>query len=220
LFKWRLNSSAAAVFLVCLATAWNGAKVLEYLRAADHLDRLSGASDSSRKVIAGELRSFIANWNDVTGVADAARRLSDGVVRDAMPDDKAAIENAVAEIVANSPTTYTVWQNLAELRYARGAPIESVLAAFRMSDLTGSHEGYTMVERAMFGLEHWADLTQADRGIVVKDLAGTLDPAFNLQQQRYREILAAKPESERADIFARLKASGFGTPDVLHALGD
>ena len=68
------------------------------------------------------------------------------------PNDKASIEAALDEIAAAAPTSTAAWQSLAEMRKARGAPIDSVLAAFRMSALTGSHEGFFMMQRATFGL--------------------------------------------------------------------
>ena len=86
------------------------------------------------------------------------------------PHDNAAIEGALAEIAAASPTSTATWLALAEVRKARGASMESVLAAFRMSSLTGSHEGYFMMQRAMFGLQHWKDLPEQDQRTVVRDL--------------------------------------------------
>jgi len=129
-------------------------------------------------------------------------------------------EDAVSEVVENSPTSDQVWQELAERRLARGAPITSVLAAFHMSVLTGSHQGFTMVRRATFGLEHWADLPESDRRTALRDVAATIDPWYPPAQKRYREILAAKSDTERDEIFAAFETSGFATPNVLQALGD
>ena len=86
------------------------------------------------------------------------------------PNDNAAIEGALDELAAVSPTSTATWQALAEIRKARGEPMERVLAAFRMSALTGSHEGYFMMQRAIFGLAHWNELPEEDRRIVVRDI--------------------------------------------------
>jgi len=127
---------------------------------------------------AQQVGSFIANWKNTAGIADDARMLGLTVVRAETPDDKAAIEAAESEIAENSPTSSRVWQDLAQSRLKRGASMESVLAAFHMSDLTGSHEGGTMMQRALFGLEHWSELPEADRRVVIRRVAATMDTEY------------------------------------------
>jgi hypothetical protein len=117
-----------------------------------------------------------------------------------------------------SPTSTATWLALAEVRLARNDPKERMLAAFRMSALTGSHEGFFMMRRAVFGLEHWTDLPDPDRRIVVRDLLATVGPAHRFET-RYRRVLAAKSEAERDDIRAALTASGLATKDALQLLG-
>jgi hypothetical protein len=97
--------------------------------------------------------------------------------------------------------------------------MESVLAALRMSALTGSHEGYFMMQRALFGLKHWNEFPEADRRAVVRDILLSITPEDHRPRTRYREILAAKSQSERDDIKAALLASGFATKQILQALG-
>jgi hypothetical protein len=97
--------------------------------------------------------------------------------------------------------------------------METVLAAFHMADLTGSHEGPTMVERSAFGLEHWSELPQEDQQIVVRDIAATIDPEQR-PQESYLKILAAKSEAERDQVRATLMELGLATPAVLQALGE
>jgi hypothetical protein len=143
------------------------------------------------------------------------------IVRTGTPDDNVAIERAVSETAEPSPTFAPGWQALAEARLAAGAPFESVLAAFRMSDLTGSHEGFVMYGRAIFGLEHWTQMPEADRPTVIRDVLAVFGPGTPSGDflQRYREMLAAKPEVERADIRAALSASGLATQEMLRGLG-
>jgi hypothetical protein len=208
-------SIAVAVFLVCIITAFNGANLLLFLRGADRVvDSLISSPGSARQ--AG---SFIANWKNTAGIADEARRLGLTVVRAETPDDKAANEAAESEIAENSPTSSRVWQDLAESRLKRGAAMESVLAAFHMSDLTGSHEGGAMMQRAIFGLEHWSALPEADRHVVIRSVAATIDTEYR-PQDRYRAILATKSELERDEVRAALVEFGLATPAVLQALGE
>src|SRR5438105_15258501 len=136
------------------------------------------------------------------------------------PNDNAAMEGALDEIAAASPTSTATWAALADVRKRRGASMESVLEAFRMSALTGSHEGYFMLRRAMFGLEHWKVLPDADRQTVARDLLLSIGPANGLPLARYREILKGKPEAERDSIMSTLSSSGWAGGDILLALGE
>jgi hypothetical protein len=209
-----------AVFLVCMLTAYSGANLLVFLRGAD---RVAGVLDSlpenTPQPDTGALKSFIINWKNSAGIADVARSLELTIVNAGTPTDKAAIETAVSEIAENSPTSSGAWQDLAQSRLERGAPMESVLAAFHMSDLTGSHEGPRMVQRATFGLEHWSELPEEDQHIVVRNMAATID-AEHRTQESYRKILAAKSDVERDQVRAALVKLGLATPAVLQALGE
>jgi len=217
-FLWqrRLIPSAAAIFLACIVTVYSGLNVVVFVRGADRAGEALG-NLTDRKSSDATLKTFIDNWKNTVGVADAARRLSLGVVQAETPDDNAAIEAALSNILENSPVSDTVWQQLAQIRLMRSAATDTVLAAFRMSDLTGSHEGGAMVARGLFGLEHWTDLPESDRHVVVRDVLATIGLEFRPQKQ-YRQVLAAKSELERDDILAAFTASGRATPELIQAL--
>jgi hypothetical protein len=192
-----------------------------FLRGADQIaDALDSSSGSTKQ--SSDLRSFIVNWKDAAGIADEARIFGLTVVRTETPDDKAAIEKAISEIAENSPTSSGAWQDLAQSRLERGAPMESVLAAFHMSDLTGSHEAPTMVQRVLFGLDHWSELPESEQQVVVRNMVVTIVTIESEQrpQESYRQILAAKSEAERDQVRAALTKFGLATPAVLQALGE
>jgi hypothetical protein len=132
------------------------------------------------------------------------------------PDDKTAIERVLSNAAELSPTSASGWQELAEVRLSNGGPFDNVLAAFRMSDLTGSHEGAVMVRRAIFGLQQWLRLPAGDRRIVIRDLVATMDPTT---KQQYLDVLEKLRDIERDDIRAALVGSGYATPPMLQALG-
>ena len=77
-----------------------------------------------------------------------------------------------------------------------------------------------MLRRAMFGLEHWKVLPDADRQTVARDLLLSIGPANGLPLARYREILKGKPEAERDSIMSTLSSSGWAGGDILLALGE
>jgi hypothetical protein len=95
--------------------------------------------------------------------------------------------------------------------------MEHVLAGFRMSVLTGSHEGYYMAQRAMFGLQHWSELPEEDRRTVIRDIVGS---ASEFGPDRYRYIVAAKSQPEREEIRAAIIDTGRASEAMLQALGD
>jgi hypothetical protein len=214
---------AIAFFLVCIVTAYSGANLLVFLHGVDRVaDALDSFTENTQPSPAGELNSFIAKWKNTAGIADVARMQGLTVVRTVTPDDKAAIELAASEIAENSPTSSRAWQDLAQARLERGAPMESVLAAFHISDLTGSHEAPTMMQRAIFGLDHWSELPEAERQVVVRNMVATIVTieSEHMPQESYRKILAAKSEAERDQVRAALTKFGLATPAVLQALGE
>jgi hypothetical protein len=161
----------------------------------------------------------VSGWTNTSSVGIAARSLMLDIIMSENSRDFAAIEGSLSELAAVSPTSTATWEALAEVRKARGEPMESVLAAFRMSALTGSHEGYFMMQRAIFGLKHWKELPEQDRSAVARDMLLSIGPVDGRPLARYREILAAKPAAERDSVRSALLASGLASSNVLQALG-
>jgi hypothetical protein len=153
----------------------------------------------------------VSAWTNTTGVAAQARILAFQIAV-ATQADTAAIDNVLDEMVKASPTSAAAWQVRAAYQVAHGAPMEYVLAGFRMSALTGSHEGYYMAQRAMFGLQHWSELPEEDRRTVIRDIVGS---ASEFGPDRYRNVVAAKSEPERDEIRAAVIASGRASKTLL-----
>src|SRR6266536_2141239 len=184
----NLNPSAVGLFVLFGVAVYGGAELVGFERVATPLIA-DAAAKRATQPIDSSMQPFVSTWADVTGVAARARRLSLQIVLTEAPDDTAALEQAMSQLTENSPTMVSAWLALAETRAARDAPMESVLAAFRMSALTGSHEGYMMVQRAMFGLEHWTELPEPDRRTVIRDLMATVSVETSGSGERYRRVL-------------------------------
>jgi hypothetical protein len=208
-----LSPSAFALCLVFGVTAYAGADVVGFFALTQRI--WFGPADQPTRGVLEE----VSAWTNTSSVETAARSLLLEVTLVEAKDDKAAIEGALDELAAASPTSSATWLALAEIRKTRGAPMESVLAAFRMSVLTGSHEGHFMMRRAIFGLAHWGELPQQDRQTVIRDLLGSIAPENWEAEGRYRKILAAKPKAERDSIRDALLGSGLATKSRLTALG-
>jgi len=214
----NLSPSAVGLFVLFGVAVYGGTELVSFETVATPLIA-DVAAKRATQPIDSSMQPFVSTWADVTGVATRARRLSLQIVLTEAPQDTAALEQAMSQLAENSPTIVSAWLALAETRAARDAPMESVLAAFRMSALTGSHEGYMMMHRAIFGLEHWTELPGPDRRTVIRDLLATVSSPEMPIGQRYRRILSAKSAAERDDIRAALIASGLANKDVLQALG-
>jgi hypothetical protein len=210
--RWTLNLLALGCVLVFAITAYNGAAIVRFELLKARLDSLRGSSIDSM------LQPILA-WKNTPGVAVRARRLAFAVVVAETPADLSGVETALNDLVKEAPTAVDAWQARVDYLQARRAPMERVLASLRMSALTGSHEGFAMVERASFGLEHWSELPEADRGAIIRDVLGTVLVAELGRGTRYRMVLAEKSELERQDIKATFIASGLGSKQILEALG-
>ncbi|HEY7299129.1 MAG TPA: hypothetical protein VH684_14585 [Xanthobacteraceae bacterium] len=210
----RLNLCAIGLALLFGIGAYRGADLVAFERVASPL--IGERSAQRISPIDVSLAPFIASFLDVPGAAERARELRLAIVLRQTPNDRAAVEEAISAIAERSPTSTPAWLALAEARSARAAPIEDVLAAFRMSALTGSHEGYLMTDRAIFGLEHWAELPEQDRRTVIRDLATSVP---QLGADRPRSILGEKSAPEREAIRSALVASGLASPKTLSSLG-
>jgi hypothetical protein len=200
--------SALLLFALFVVTAYSGANVIAFERLENQV------GGRSRQPI--EMLGALLSWENMTGVAARARNLALNIVKANTPGDTAAVENALDEVVKASPTSVAAWQTRAAYQRALGVPMERVLPGFRMSVLTGSHEGYYMMQRVAFGLDYWTELPEEDRHAVIRDLVGS---ASEYGPDRYRDIVAGKSQGERDEIRAAIMASGRGSKALLQALG-
>jgi hypothetical protein len=212
------SPSAIGLLLVFGLTAYGGIELVAYQSFSDRVSVELFRQDRTGQESGGADSSAILSWTDVTGVSGWARGLFLAAVRGDTPGDKGAIAQAAEHAAEVSPTWAAGWQDVAAARLANGAPIEQVAAALHASKLTGSHEGFVVVRRALFGLEHWTDLLESDRRTVIDDVLATVGMHDHVNAE-YHRLLAAKPAGERDEIRAAFVASGLATKDILRALG-
>ena len=207
------RAASLGLLLVFAGTAFWGGQIVRFERLNNQVGR---ALDTSPEAADGMIES-VAAWKNTPGVASRARSTVLEIVLN-HPTSVAAVAHALFDVVEASPTSSGAWQALAEVESVRGDDMDHLLDAFRMSALTGSHEGSVMRQRALFGLQHWNQLPERDRDTVVRDLLTTARlPEF--RTEGYRKILEEKSEAERENIRTALTASGLATEDLLQALG-
>jgi hypothetical protein len=192
-----------------LVIVYRGVSIISFEALERRVDTLRGPSVES-------MLELVSSWSNTAGVATRARNFALDMILAENPTNAVAIENALDEVIKASPMSVAAWQARAAYQRVRGVPMARVLPGFRMSVLTGSHEGYYMAERAMFGLEHWTELPEEDQRTVIRDLAGS---AMEFGADRYRSVVAGKSRAEREEIRAAVIASGRGGEALLQALG-
>lgn len=161
----------------------------------------------------GEARSETASstdfsaWQNVPGLrisvlgADLARSASGDSPTDARPRME-----QLAVLLAAKPLSPVDWLALAGTRVADAAPQDKVSAAITMSYVTGPNEGDLMVQRGIFGLIEWQQLSQEVHAQTIRDLSGAIQGGEISDQIRdiIKGVLAAKSTQERSEIVAML----------------
>jgi hypothetical protein len=201
------------LLVVFALTAYAGVNILEYFMLTNRI------WFGSRGQPLADVLEEVSPWQNTSSVAALMRSLTLELIQTETPNDAAALESALEDMAAVTPTSTSAWLALAAIRKARGASMDDVVAALRMSALTGSHEGFFAKRRALFGLAHWNEMPQAGREIIVRDMITSITPEDVDPASRYRRILTAKPEAERAEINAAILKSGRASSYVLGALG-
>ena len=144
----------------------------------------------------------------VTGAAlDATLRDIAGQGGTAAAEQRAAL---LKTLLATRPMSSMAWLSLAGMRVATGRPYSEVLAALKMSSVTGPNESEVMWERGIFCLLQWEALPLDFQQRTILDLAGPIltgnvnDAGLRLA----RGVLSAKTPQARAQIAALLAVQG------------
>jgi hypothetical protein len=214
-----ISSIAGATGRVVIVSVALVAMVLgiQVLRFHGMLDRVTwaqsilSAGTSGGTVVWAAAEKDLQRWTNSLGFMLIARAYRLDLQAATAPTVFADLEKAEIELIAASPTLPTSWQALAELRLA-GGDTAGGLAAWRMSRLTGGHEGYLMVERATLGLKHWSDLGADDRQQVAREIAATADA--NGPVSLYRDIFAAADPALREAVRIEMQAIGMSATDL------
>ncbi|MEJ1937796.1 hypothetical protein WDZ92_46995, partial [Nostoc sp. NIES-2111] len=142
-----------------------GVQVLRFEMVVSRVDWASSIlqnSPNGGEVIWTSTKKALDPWTNRLGFALIARAQLLAMQAAKSPLNIDSLEEAEVALIVASPTLSTSWQALAELRLARGNTAGG-LAAWRISRLTGGHEGYLMVDRATLGLLHWQQLVPDGR---------------------------------------------------------
>jgi len=186
--------TTSIVALICLVAVVRGWSIVEFSIARMHHD--------------GGLRERVATWRGTTGLAaEVDRYLLKQASSRADADDVQWRIRELSDVLAVEPLSSIDWLSLAGARRALGEPDEQVLAALKMSYLTGPNEGAVMLQRGVFGLLEWERLPNAMQLETARDLAGAIDDVWVSEQSIgvIKTVLLAKSAETRSQIAAMLE---------------
>jgi hypothetical protein len=174
---------------VCLWTAYKGSQFFLF------------------KVAQANSDSVLA-WIDETGVSFAARDWSRTTVADGKIDQATAHKRLedVKAMLAVRPMSSENWLKLAERRLTADEPASMAAQAFELSVLTAPNDRYLMVQRGLFGIWQWEDLSPDVRRRAMADLAATPLSARSIPW--LKKVLSEMPEGTRQEIRSTLRAQG------------
>ena len=206
----RLATAVVIIGVCSFSVAW-GWRIVHFSLAMANV-----ASSEKRE-------NIINSWSSVTGVASRALQaeLTDKIN---ISDAKAAKSRraVLASILAIEPLNSADWLSLSGLQFETDQPMEQVFDSLELSVLTGPNEGYIMAERAIFALSLWERLPPDLKSHVATDLTPIISPrtpAEGAEGEKFRAVLATKPERVKKELRDALVASGVSPKTIEDRLG-
>jgi hypothetical protein len=206
----RLATAVAIIGICSFSVAW-GWRIVHF-------------SLAMANIASSEKRAEVTNsWSLVSGVASKALQAE---LTDKIDTSNAkAVSSrraALASILAIEPLNSADWLSLSGLQFETDQPMEQVFDSLELSVLTGPNEGYIMAERAIFALSLWERLPPDLKNHVATDLTPIISPrtpAEGAEGERFRAVLATKPELVRRELRDALVASGLSPQTIEQRLG-
>jgi hypothetical protein len=172
---------------------WSAAQFAILRSELDHpaLVRPLGAWIGAPGVTAAALSATLTQLTDPADLDGAAKRLDE-----------------LAALLSVRPLSSRNWLALAEMRLVTGRPKPEVLAALKMSWVTGPNEGTLMWQRGMFGVLIWELLSPEERKLtieqIVRAMVGT--PIDDNELASAKKVLSQKSTEARAEIASLMRA--------------
>jgi hypothetical protein len=206
----RLLTAIAIIGICLFSVAW-GWRIVHFSLAMANI-----ASSEKRADI-------INSWGSVTGVA--SRALQAELTDKIDTSDAKAVNSrraALASILAIEPLNSADWLSLSGLQFVTDQPMEQVFDSLELAVLTGPNEGHIMAERAIFALSLWERLPPDLKSHVATDLTPIIfprTPAEGAEGEKFRAVLATKPERVRKELRDALVTSGVSPKTIEDQLG-
>jgi len=192
----RLLTSFVVLAMAGLAISW-GWSVAYFAAVEQSATVQERKADSQRGWVGFPGLTGAALSASLTQLSDAAD--IDGVQRRA---------DELTALLSVRPLASREWLSLAGMRLAAGQPKSSVLAALRMSWITGPNEGTIMWQRGIFGVLIWELLPTEARKRTVRDLVGALaETSISATDLTVaRSVLNNSPDETHQEIATMMRA--------------
>ena len=179
--------TVAAVIVPCAFTVAHGVSLVEFTTADQP------ASDPTTAPLPS--MALDAALNNLT---DAGREAAQRRVE------------LLTQLLSVRPLSPSAWLSLAGMRLVTGQPYGNVLAALKMSAITGPNEASVMWQRGMFSLLQWESLPSDFQRRAILDLSGPMldDLLDDSSVEQIRGLLGAKTEDVRSQVTTLLAAQG------------
>ena len=197
--------TAIAVIGICGFSIAQGFRIVHFSLATVNID-------------SSEQRAEIINaWSSAPDVASTALQAA---LKDKINVSDPAAANsrreALASILSIKPLSSVDWLSLSKMQLVTDQPMEQVSRSLELSMLTGPNEGYVTVERGIFGVSVWEDLSPYLRKLVATDLAtGEINDE---KIQQFQAVLFTKPQRVRKELREALLASGLSLKEIEQRL--
>jgi hypothetical protein len=124
--------------------------------------------------------------------------------------DAGVLEANLERLLSVRPAYGPGWIALANLRLARGASMERVIAAADMSSWVAPRESAVMLARVDLGLRIWEELDAARRISLVHDLVAIGPMLSETEMARLRPLLLTRVPEEIEELSGMVRARGGG----------
>ena len=211
---WQRRLTAVAVAALCgYAAAQGGDLALAAARARGNEDARPGSGPGDRPGMAG---GTARRWLGLPGLGRSPSNLPLAQIAALDPETGKRQARELAALVAARPLSSQAWLALAVFRLIARDDPASVLAALRLSWLTGPNEGGVQWQRGVFGLALWDFLPGDARDRTARDLAGALRGGLVADRQAVAiaPMIADKSAEGRAQIRALLEKQGVPPADL------
>ena len=212
---WQARSSVLAVSIFCGYAALRGWQLAASAALDPDVDRTPPAL--ATETIPGTAGATTTRrWLGLPGLGRSSFDLPLAQAASLDPETGRQLAAELTALLAVRPLLSQAWLSLAVLRLVAREDPTSVLAALRLSWLSGPHEGGVLWQRGVFGVALWDFLPADAREWTTRDLARAMRENLVADRQiaAIAPVLGARSAEARAQIGALLEKQGLLPADL------
>ncbi len=205
---WRKRLTALVVSVLCGCAALQGYDLA--------LSTARGSDSNKEKLVNGAAGEAARNWLGIPGLGRSAFDLPLAQIASIDPEVGKQREAELNTVLAARPLSSQAWLSLAVFRLVAREQLANVVAALRLSWVTGPNESSVLWQRGVFGLALWDFLSADAREWTTRDLARAMreDLVADRQAMAVAGMLGAQSADARTQIRALLERQGLRPADL------